>query len=451
MRGPWPTTTRRKDDGALEVGGVDLRHLAARYGTPLYVFDEVTLRGAARGFRDGLSAMYPDSRVVYAGKAFLTTDLVRILADEGLGLDVVSGGELFVALRGGMPSERISLHGNNKSRRELGEAIAAGIGKIVIDNDHEITLLEKLTGNSTSPHTVLIRINPGVDVHTHRKISTGIADSKFGFPIQDGQAEAAVTRIQAMPGLHLAGFHAHVGSQLFDSTSVRDGIDALLDFAAAMRDRHGFTLQHLSPGGGFGIAYTPDDQPLARDTWLSEIAAAVRDGCDRRHLPLPKLTIEPGRSIAGPAGIAVYEVGAVKRLPGIRTYVSIDGGMADNIRPTLYDARYTAEIANRLADAPREVVTVAGKYCESGDILIDGIELPALVPGDLLAVPAAGAYTLAMASNYNMALRPPVALVNNGAVRLIRRRETYDDLLRNDVAFANSAEQGQDIGDLTGR
>jgi diaminopimelate decarboxylase len=427
-------TTRRGTDGALEVGGVDLRHLAKRYGTPFYAFDEQTLRETARGFREVLAAHYPDSRVVYAGKAFLTTELVRIVAEEGLGLDVVSGGELFVALRGGMPRERISLHGNNKSRRELAEALAAGIGKIVIDNDHEIALLDDLVRERIDPVPVMIRINPGVDVHTHRKISTGITDSKFGFPIVDGQAEAAVSRIMRIPELHLAGLHAHVGSQLFDSGSIRDGIDALLEFAASMRDRHGFRLEHLSPGGGFGIAYTDADRPLDQETWARELAGSIREGCDRRQLPLPAVTIEPGRAIVGPAAVAVYETGAIKRLPGIRTYVSVDGGMADNIRPALYEATYIAAIANRSGDGPREVVSIAGKYCESGDILIDGIELPTLESGDLLAIPAAGAYTLSMASNYNMALRPPVVLVNDGRARLIRRRETYDDLVRCDAS-----------------
>ncbi len=435
--GPWPISARRGNDGALELGGVDLRHLAARYGTPLYVYDERTLRETARGFREALASHYPDSRVVYAGKAFLTTELVRIVAEEGLGLDVVSGGELHVALRGGMPPERISLHGNNKSRRELAEALAAGIGKIVIDNDHEITLLEDLVRNRTEPVQVLIRINPGVDVHTHRKISTGIADSKFGFPIVDGQAEAAMARIMQIPGLHLAGLHAHVGSQLFDSRSIRDGIDALLEFAGSMRDRHGFRLEHLSPGGGFGIAHTDADRPLDRETWAIELAGSIQNGCERRQLPLPAVTIEPGRSIVGPAAVALYETGAIKRLPGIRTYVSVDGGMADNIRPALYEATYIAAIANRTGVGAGEVVSIAGKYCESGDILIEGIELPALEPGDLLAMPAVGAYTLSMASNYNMALRPPVVLVNNGQARLIRRRETYDDLVGCDIGRGN--------------
>jgi len=432
LSAPWPGTARRLETGEIEIGGVPLPVLAARYGTPLYVFDEEALRTAARAFREAFAAVYPASRVVYAGKAFLTTALVPLLREEGLGLDVVSGGELFVALRGGMPPEQISFHGNNKSPRELAEALAAGVGKIVIDNDDEISLLEDLTTGRSEPVAVLIRLNPGVDVHTHRKISTGVADSKFGFPIGDGQAEAAVARIMAVPGLHLAGLHAHVGSQLFDAEATIAAISELLDFAAAMRDRHGLVLEHLSPGGGFGIAYVDGDAPPSVNEWARMTGDAVKEGCEARDLPLPVLTVEPGRAIAGPAGVALYTVGSTKVIPGIRTYVSVDGGMADNIRPSLYDARYSAALANR-AGTSGEAVTIAGKFCESGDLLIEDVNLPALEPGDLVAVPAAGAYTLAMASNYNMAPRPAVVLVGGGNARVIRRRETYQDLVRCDI------------------
>lgn len=433
MDAPWPKTARRAPDGLLEIGGVAVMELARRYGTPLYVFDETTLREAARRFRDAFAGAYPRSRVVYAGKAFLTTALVRILHEEGLGLDVVSGGELFVGLRGGMPPAEISLHGNNKSPRELGEALAADIGKIVIDNEHEISLLDDMTRARPEPFPVMIRLNPGVDVHTHKKISTGIADSKFGFPMDDGQAEAAVERILAAPGLRLTGLHAHVGSQLFDTEAPVAAIDALLDLAVKMRARHGFVLEDLSPGSGFGIAYTDADRPPTPGEWADVIGAAVSAGCTGRGLPLPILTVEPGRAIVGPAGVAVYTIGSSKVIPGVRTYHSVDGGMADNIRPSLYDATYTAALANRRGDAPEQTVTLAGKYCESGDILIEHASLPPLEPGDLMAIPAAGAYTMAMASNYNFAPRPVVILVGEGRSRVIRRRETYDDLVRCDI------------------
>ncbi|MBA3276552.1 MAG: diaminopimelate decarboxylase [Chloroflexia bacterium] len=433
LTAPWPTTARWTPGGVLEIGGVAIPELVRRYGSPLYVYDETTLREAARGFRDAFTAAYPRSRVVYAGKAFLTTALVPILHEEGLGLDVVSGGELFVGLRGGMPPAEISLHGNNKSPRELGEAIAANIGKIVIDNEYEISGLDEMTRDRVEPFPVMIRLNPGVDVHTHKKISTGTADSKFGFPIADGQAASAVARILHAPGLRLTGFHAHVGSQLFDAGATLAAIEALLDFAVEMRGRHGYVPEHLSPGGGFGIAYTGADEPPDRAFWAESIGSAVRDGCADRNLPLPIVTIEPGRAIVGPAGVAVYTVGSTKEIPGVRTYVSVDGGMADNIRPALYDATYTATLASRRGEAPEKMVTIAGKYCESGDILIENVLLPPLQPGDLIAIPAAGAYTLAMAGNYNAAPRPAVVLVNAGDARVIRRRETFDDLVRCDI------------------
>ncbi len=433
MTAPWPATSCRTPDGALEIGGVPIPDLVNRYGSPLYVYDEATLRASARGFRETFASACPRSRVVYAGKAFLTTTLVRILHEEGLGLDVVSGGELFVGLRGGMPPAEISLHGNNKSPQELDEALTAGIGKIVIDNEYEISLLGDMTRDRTEPFPVMIRLNPGVDVHTHRKISTGTTDSKFGFPVDDGQAEAAVARIRAEPGLRLTGFHAHVGSQLFDGEATTAAIGVLLDFAAAMRDRHGFVFEHLSPGGGFGIAHTDNDRPPDVASWARLIGSAVSEGCVSRNLPLPIVTVEPGRAIVGPAGVAVYTVGSSKVVPGIRTYVSVDGGMADNIRPSLYDATYTAALASRTGDTLPRAVTIAGKYCESGDILIENVAMPALQPGDLIAVPGAGAYTLAMASNYNFATRPAVILVGNGECRVMRRRETYDDLVRCDI------------------
>ena len=429
----WPIATSRTEDGALAIGGVPLPEIAAAYGTPTYVYDEATLRGNARAFRDAFTAAYPRSRVVFAGKAFLNTALLQILHAEGLGLDVVSGGELFVGLHAGIPAPEISLHGNNKSREELRQAIEAGIGKIVVDTLHELDLLAELTRDLASPQTILLRLNPGVDVHTHAKISTGVADSKFGFPVAGGQAEEAVRKALAIPGVHLAGYHAHVGSQLFDPQATLDAIAEILAFARAMQEAHGVTMEHLSPGGGFGIAYTDGDEPLPAIQWAQAIAEAVQAGCALHDLPLPTLTIEPGRAIVGPAGVALYTVGGEKRLPGIRTYVSVDGGMADNIRPALYGAAYTAALANRDGGGERETVTIAGKYCESGDLLIEGIALPPLRPGDLLAVPAAGAYCLAMASNYNCALRPAVVLVGDGRHRLIRRRETFADLIRNDV------------------
>lgn len=430
----WPLDTRRLDDGALAIGGVSMNAIASTYGTPTYVFDERTLRQRARSFREAFAEHYPaSSSVVYAGKALITIAILRILRDEGLGLDVVSGGELHAGLLAGMPPARISLHGNNKSRAEIEAAIDAGIGKIVIDNDDEIDLLGRTMTNRPGTIAVMLRLNPGVDVHTHRKISTGVADSKFGVPISTGQAEAAVARLVAMDGVRLVGYHVHVGSQLSELDAHTEAIGDVVRFARRMRDRHGASFAQFSPGGGFGIAYQDEDALPAIDAWARAISSAIVGACEAEDLPLPALTMEPGRSIVGPAGVALYTVGARKILPGLRTYVSVDGGMADNIRPALYDARYEAAIANRRAAGQPQRVTIAGKFCESGDVLIDGIDLPPLEPGDLLAVPGAGAYTIAMASNYNLAPRPALVLVKDGHHRLMRARETFADLLRLDV------------------
>lgn len=433
MSDVWPLGTQRDATGALTIGGVSLVEIAAEYGTPVYIYDEATLRSSMRSVRDAFATALPSSRVVYAGKAFLAKALVEMLVEEDFGLDVVSGGELYVGLKSGMPPERLSLHGNNKSRDELQMAVDAGIGKIIVDNFDEIEMLGEICATLSTPMTVLLRVNPGVDVHTHKKISTGMADSKFGLPIADGQAARAVRLLSTLPGVHLAGYHAHVGSQLFEPDASVDAIDEMLRFASGMREEHGVELEQLSPGGGFGIAYVDTDNPLEVTQWADALAGALSRGCERHGLPIPTVIVEPGRSIAGRAGVALYEVGSRKEIPGVRTYVSVDGGMADNIRPSLYEAVYTAGLANRHGDGDTEQVTIAGKYCESGDILIEDITLPTMARGDLLAMPAAGAYCLAMASNYNMSLRPAVVLVHDGQTRVIRRRESLDDLIRLDL------------------
>jgi diaminopimelate decarboxylase len=429
----WPLTTERDGDGGLRLGGVPAAGLAARFGTPLYVFDETTLRSRARAAVAAFARAYPRSRVRYAAKAFLSIPIVKVLREEGLGLDVVSSGELYAGLRAGVPATEITFHGNNKSEQELREAIAARVGLIAVDNQFELATLTYLTARLGTTVPVLLRLNPGVDVHTHDKIKTGVVDSKFGFPIWTCDAAEAVERVLASPGLDLAGYHAHLGSQLFDADAMRVAIETMIEFAARMRQRHGVTPREISPGGGFGIAYTEGEEEATFDQWASVAGSTLTDTCARHDLPLPELAVEPGRSIVGPAAIALYRVGAIKDLPGVRRYVAVDGGMADNIRPSLYGARYTAALANRAEGGPRERVTIAGKYCESGDVLIEDIDLPALHPGDLLAVPAAGAYCLAMASNYNHALRPAVVLVRDGEARLIRRRETYEDLVATEV------------------
>lgn len=429
----WPTTTIRLEDGRLAIGGVPVDELAGEFGTPLYVFDEPTLRARARMFRDTFAATWPNSRVVYAAKAYIAPAIGAILDDEGIGLDVASGGEVYAGRLAGIPSANMTFHGNNKGEAELREALAAGIGLIAVDNDHEIDLLGRLAAEGLGPVRVILRLNPGLSPHTHHKMRTGAIDSKFGFPIETGAAMAAVEKIVAAGGFDLRGYHAHVGSQIFDPLLVRETIGALLAFAARVRDRFGLAPSTIVPGGGFGVADDASGEDVSVGEWAVAAAAALREGCARYGLPEPELVVEPGRAIVGPAGVALYRVGARKAIPGVRIYVSVDGGMSDNIRPSLYGARYTAALASRGEDGDRETVTISGKYCESGDVLIEDIDLPALRADDLLAVPMAGAYCMSMASNYNLAPRPAAVLVGDGRARLFRRRETYADMLAAEI------------------
>jgi diaminopimelate decarboxylase len=431
----WPTDACRTSTGEIAIGGHALAGLVARYGSPLYVFSEAELRDNCRQVLTAFRERWPRTRVVYAGKAGLNGTLIRLLMEEGLGLDVVSGGELAIALAAGVDPAEISFHGNNKGPEELREAVEAGVGKIVLDNLDEIERLAGIAAELGRRQPVLLRLNPGVDVHTHHKISTGIVDSKFGMPIANGQAREAVARAVAHPELELLGYHAHIGSQLFESDAYVAAIDELVAFGAEMRRELGVEMRHLSPGGGFGIAYLDTDQPKPADWWAEVVAGAVRNACARHDMPEPVLTIEPGRSIVGPAGVAVYTVGSIKTIPGVRTYVAVDGGMADNIRPSLYEARYSAAIANRTPEGDVREVAIVGKYCESGDILIERIAMPAISVGDLLALPACGAYCLPMASNYNGSLRPAVIMVAEDDVTVMRERETVADLMRHDPAL----------------
>ncbi len=415
--------------GHLIIGGCDTVELARRFGTPLYVYDELTVRTRCRGYRDALAAAYPSSLVLYASKAFSSPMLLQIVHQEGLGLDVVSGGELFAAHRASFPMAQVYFHGNNKGADELAMALEYGIGRFVIDSFHELELLGRLAQERDVRAPSLLRLSPGIDAHTHEYRKTGILDSKFGFPISTGQAEEAVRQALATPSLELLGFHAHVGSQIFQLAPYEETIKVVLDFAADMRDRHGVQLREFSPGGGWGIAYTPEDDPQPTELVGTTVGETVHAELARRGLGEPRVFIEPGRSIVGQAGVALYTVGGIKRIPGVRVYASVDGGMADNIRPALYGARYEAIVANRADAAAEETVTIAGKYCESGDVLIKDVELPTLRPGDLLALPASGAYNLVMASNYNMAPKPAVVLVGDGEARVVRRRQTYEELL----------------------
>lgn len=433
-RTSWPDTSLRDATGQLTIGGVALPELARQFGTPLYVFDEATLRARASEIRDNFRTAYPQSRVVYAGKAYLSPALMRILHSEEIGLDVVSGGEIYAGLRAGVDPATMIFHGNNKSRAELEEAVLAGVGLIAVDNLHEITLLSAVAASlERRPHVVL-RLNPGVDPHTHHKMRTGATDSKFGFPVWDGQAAEAARLVVASGALQLAGYHAHVGSQIFDAELVEQTLTEMLRFAGQVLAAHGVAPQVVIPGGGFGVSDDASGRDVSIAAWAESAAATLRRESAAAGFAPPELVVEPGRAIIGPAGVALYEVGARKQIGGTRTYVSVDGGMSDNIRPSLYGARYSADLVNRDgAGGDLETVTIAGKYCESGDVLIESIDLPVLQAGDLIALPMAGAYCMAMASNYNLAPRPAAVLVNDGTARLIRRRETYAGMLADEI------------------
>lgn len=429
----FPRTTGISPQGHLLLGGCDAVDLARRFGTPLYVFDEVELRETMRAFRRAFEARYERVRTLYASKAYLARWIAALALEEGLGFDAVSGGEIAVLRAAGVPGDAIDVHGNNKSEAELREALAAGVRRIVVDNLHELELLDRLARAAGRRQPILLRLSPGVDPHTHAKTTTGILDSKFGIPIATGDAEEAVRRALTSGGLELMGLHCHLGSPVFETEPYERANEVMLAFAAEARARHGVELREYSPGGGFAAQYVREQPAPPPEAYAEAIVSSLRRECARHALPLPALTIEPGRALVARAGVALYTVGAIKRVPGVRTFVSVDGGMADNVRPAMYGARYEAALASRPAEGETEVVTIAGKYCESGDLLAKDVSLPPLRAGDLIAMPAAGAYQLAMASNYNMALKPAVVLVRDGAARLVRRRETYEDLLRADV------------------
>lgn len=429
----FPDTAHVETSGRLAIGGCDLLDLAERFGTPLYVYDEATILARAGTFREALAAAYPArATVCYAAKAYVAPWLVRLIEPEGLGIDVVSGGELHVAVVAGFPRERVYFHGNNKSEAELTFALEQQVGRIVVDNLDEIARLGPLAARRGVRQAVLLRVGPGVDAHTHAHLTTGAPDTKFGLDIATGAAEAGVRAILAQPALELRGFHAHIGSQIRESEPYRESVERLVAFAADMKTKTGFVMRELSPGGGYPVRYATGDADVSPVELIRAVASAVVTAIGRQGLELPELTIEPGRAVVAPAGVALYRVGSVKQ--GARTYVAIDGGMADNIRPTAYGAEYTAVIADRAEDrASVTEVAIAGKYCETGDILIQRVTLPLPRVGELIAVPASGAYHLAMASNYNMAPRPAVVAVRDGTVRLVQHRETYDDLLTRDL------------------
>ncbi|MEX1317461.1 MAG: diaminopimelate decarboxylase [Synechococcaceae cyanobacterium] len=425
-----PLTASLDAEGHLLVGGCRLSELARTYGTPLYVLDEATLRASCRAYRLALEAHYPaPSLALYASKANSSVALTALVAAEGLGLDAVSAGELLTALRGGMPPERIVLHGNNKSREELILAARSGV-TVVVDNWRDIELLSELAPGLAEPVRLMLRFTPGIECHTHEYIRTGHLDSKFGF--DPDQLEAVLKHLAACPWGRLTGLHAHIGSQIFELQPHRDLAGVMADALALARSL-GHPVSDLNVGGGLGIRYVASDDPPSIEAWVAAVAAALVQACRQRDLDLPRLLCEPGRSLVATAGVTLYAVGSRKEIPGIRTYLSVDGGMSDNPRPITYQSLYTAVLADRPGAEASEIVTVAGKHCESGDVLLKDVALPPATSGDVIAVFATGAYNASMASNYNRIPRPAAVLVADGTADLVQRREQPEDLLRYDV------------------
>lgn len=426
-------TSRINEQGHLEIGGCDTTILAATYGTPLYVYDEAHIRAKCRSFVEAFSKTGFAFQVAYASKAFCTMAMCKLVEEEGLSLDVVSGGELYTALQAGFPAKRIHFHGNNKSLDEIKMALDAKIGCFVVDNFYELHVLADLAQERGEKVAVLLRVTPGVEAHTHEYISTGQIDSKFGFDVQNGQALEAIRFAFECDHLHLLGIHSHIGSQIFETDGFLIAIKRLAELLGEAKEQFGFLPEVLNVGGGFGIRYVEGDTPQPAETYIKAITDVVREELTAREIPLPELWIEPGRSIVGDAGTTLYRIGSQKEIPNVRKYVAVDGGMTDNLRPALYNAQYEAAIANKMNQPASEVVSIAGKCCESGDMLIWDVKLPPAVAGDILAVSSTGAYGYSMSNNYNRIARPAVVFVKDGEAELVVKRETYADVVSHDL------------------
>lgn len=426
-------TSRVNDKGHLEIGGVDTVDLAKEYGTPLYIYDVALIRARARAFKEAFQKHGVKAQVAYASKAFSSIAMVQLAEEEGLSLDVVSGGELYTALQAGFPPERIHFHGNNKSREELMMALESGIGCVVVDNFYELELLEQLSKQRGKTTAILIRVTPGVEAHTHDYILTGQEDSKFGFDLNNGQADEALRKALSSSFFSVLGIHCHIGSQIFETTGFVLAAQKIFQKIADWKETYGFVPAVVNLGGGFGIRYTSEDDPIPVSEYVEKIIEEVKKQVSEQNIPMPKIWIEPGRSLVGDAGTTIYSIGSQKVVPNVRHYVAVDGGMSDNIRPALYEAKYEAVLANRVLDEKNEIVSIAGKCCESGDMLIWDLPLPKANPGDYLAVFCTGAYGYSMANNYNRIPRPAVVFVENGEAQLVVKRETYEDLVRLDL------------------
>ncbi|PWW44109.1 MULTISPECIES: diaminopimelate decarboxylase [Paenibacillus] len=434
-------TSKINAQGHLEIGGVDTTDLKAQFGTPLYVVDEQLVRERCREYMEAFRASGLGFQVAYASKAFCVMAMCALAAEEGLSLDVVSDGELFTALQAGFPAERIHFHGNNKTLEEIEMALDAEIGCFVVDNFNELHLLQAVAADKNRKVNILLRVTPGVEAHTHEYISTGQTDSKFGFDIGNGTAFEAIELASKQSNLVLLGVHSHIGSQIFEVEGFQMAVQRVAEFAAAVYERLNVAFKVVNLGGGFGIRYIDGDTPLEVSQYVKAITDAVKNHFAQIGYAVPEIWVEPGRSIVGEAGTTLYTVGTSKDIPGVRKYVAVDGGMTDNPRPALYESKYEAVLANRANEAAQETVSVAGKCCESGDMLIWDLDLPKVQSGDLLAVACTGAYNYSMASNYNRIRRPAVVFVKDGQGDVVVRRETYQDIIQNDLVPERIAKQ----------
>ena len=417
----------------LVIGKNDTVELAKKFGTPLYVMDEELIRKNCRIYKNAMDKYSNGGTVLYANKAFCTLYTCRIAKEEGLGLDVVSGGELYTALKADFPTEKICFHGNNKTSDELEMTVKNNVGHIIVDNIYELEELEKIAEKHNKIQKIMFRIKPGIDAHTHRFIRTGQIDSKFGVALENGEAFDIIKTAAKMKNVKVTGVHCHIGSQIFDIEPFCRAAEVMMNFVGDLKDKLGLEIDELNLGGGYGIMYTADDDPIEYDKYIEHVAEIVKDTAKKRGVKMPHIFMEPGRSIVASAGITLYTIGGIKDIKNVRKYVSVDGGMGDNPRYILYQSEYTAVLANRAGDKPTEKVTVAGKCCESGDILLKDTMLPKTEAGDTLAVLATGAYNYSMASNYNRIPRPAVVAVKDGEARVVVKRETYDDLIKNDI------------------
>lgn len=421
------------DDGQLTIGGVEAVDLADRFGTPLYVFDEQTIRENCRQFKASLAKYYGDrGGVAYAGKAFCCLEMYRILNEEGMMADVTSAGEIYTAVKAGFPAKKIFFHGNNKTRAEIVYAIQNGVGRFVADNIEELNSLNAIAGKMGVKVNVMLRIKPGIDAHTHDFIKTGQIDCKFGFGLETGEALAAAKIAAESENINLKGIHCHIGSQIFETEPFCLAAQVMAGFMAQVKEKLSVELTELNLGGGFGIKYTEKDNPKPNDEFMREVSQVLISACQKLGIPLPKVYLEPGRAIVAPAGHTLYTVGSVKEIPDVRNYVSVDGGMGDNPRYALYGADYEVLIANKASEAKDYVATVAGRYCESGDLIQENVLIQKPVAGDIMAVLATGAYNYSMSSNYNRVPRPTAVMIKDGRARVIIEGETYEDLIRND-------------------